>query len=354
MKALSAVDAFSPALQHARAQLFPFRFGQWARLALLGLLTGEMGSHGGCNFRLPYNFPPPSSGSSRHLLGSAAWDPHALAAIAFWVALLVVGAVALALLMIYISSVCRFMLFESVLDRHCALRRGWARWQQPGWRYFGFQLLLAFLLLAGLGVIVGVPVVWAITRGLFHHPGEHLAFLIASGVVVVLLTIMPVFAGALVSIFTKDFVIPQMALEGVGVMEGWRRLLRMLRVEKVPYAGYVGMKIIMALAAAIIFGIASLFVFLLALIPVGLLAFIAVMIGKSMGLGWNAVTISLAVAVAVVLVLALVYVAAFVATPVTVFFPAYSMYFFAGRYPPLGARLAPAPPPAAPAPLPAV
>ena len=55
---LSAVDAISPAFEHARQQLVrPFRASQWAKLGLVGLLAGEMGSGGGgCNpgsFQMP-------------------------------------------------------------------------------------------------------------------------------------------------------------------------------------------------------------------------------------------------------------------------------------------------------------
>ena len=42
---ISAVDAISPAFEHTKQQLFkPFRFGQWTRLAFVGLLAGELGS----------------------------------------------------------------------------------------------------------------------------------------------------------------------------------------------------------------------------------------------------------------------------------------------------------------------
>src|SRR5258708_34120954 len=47
---VSAVDCVQPALQHTREQLFTrFRFGQWSRLALVGILAAEL-HVGGCNF----------------------------------------------------------------------------------------------------------------------------------------------------------------------------------------------------------------------------------------------------------------------------------------------------------------
>ena len=53
---ISAIDAISPAFQHTKEQLLhPFRVGQWAKLALVGFLCGELSS-GGCNggtFQMP-------------------------------------------------------------------------------------------------------------------------------------------------------------------------------------------------------------------------------------------------------------------------------------------------------------
>ena len=46
----SAVDAIGPAFEHTKQQLLhPFQLSQWAKLALVGMLAGELTS-GGCNF----------------------------------------------------------------------------------------------------------------------------------------------------------------------------------------------------------------------------------------------------------------------------------------------------------------
>ena len=61
----SAIDVLSPTFHHTQTQLFsPFQFGQWVRLALLGLATGELSTSGGCG-NLPTNFNlPQQSGSN--------------------------------------------------------------------------------------------------------------------------------------------------------------------------------------------------------------------------------------------------------------------------------------------------
>jgi hypothetical protein len=155
---------------------------------------------------------------------------------------------------------------------------------------------------------------------------------------------------AIIFVLTKDFVIPQMALENIGVTEGWRRLWAMIKAEKGGYAGYLGMKIVMAIGAAVMVGVAAMILGLIIAIPTIGLSILAVLTGKSAGLTWNAYTITLAVVVGSILVAGFLYLVSLISVPVIVFFPAYSIYFFAARYPALAAVLYPA----APAPVAAV
>jgi len=94
----------------------------------------------------------------------------------------------------------------------------------------------------------------------------------------------------------------------------------------------------------------SAIVFLLFLIPVAGLGAVAVIGGMAAGLTWNLYTITLAVVVGSIAIFSLLYIMSLVSVPAVVFFPAYSIYFFAARYPALSAVLYPAPPPVAPPP----
>jgi hypothetical protein len=86
------------------------------------------------------------------------------------------------------------------------------------------------------------------------------------------------------------------------------------------------------------------------LIPVGGFGLVAVLAGKAAGLTWNLYTITVVAVAASIVLLILLYVMSLVSVPAMVFFPAYSIYFFAARYPALGAVLNPLP---VPPPLPA-
>jgi hypothetical protein len=337
---ISAIDAISPAFQHTRQQLFqPLRIGQWAKIALVGFLAGELTS-GGCNgVQLPTN----ASGGSRRFasLPLPNIDPGTLAGL---IAFLIVFGILFWFLWIYLNSVMRFILFDTVIAKNCQIRRGWTLRQRPGQRYFLWQLLFYVAFPLGLALLFGVPAVFGFALGWFKEPKQHLVGLILAGMVLFFLFFASLIAWLVVYVLTKDFVVPQMAIEDISAFEGWRRLFPQLKSEKGSYAGYIAMKIVMALGVAVIVGIITLVAILLVLIPVGGLGAIAVLGGKAAGLHWDLYTITVAVVVGCILLAFILYVISLISVPAMVFFPAYSIYFFASRYPALDALLHPAPP----------
>lgn len=340
---ISASDSLSLAFEHTKQQLLrPFRMGQWARLALVGFLAGELSSGGGCNF--PHSPSSGGNGGPVHFPGThfPAVNPALFAAI---IAVVVVLVLVLWLVFTYLNSVMRFILFDSVLTKQCRIRQGWSHRQSAGLRYFTWQIALAVVSLAGLIALVGIPLGFGFAIGWLKNPSEHVLPLVLCGIALFFVLAAFVICLAVVTVLTKDFVVPQMALEDISAFEAWRRLLPMLRQEKGGYAGYLGMKIVMAIAAGIIVGIISVIVVVLLMIPVGGVGVVAVLGGKAAGLTWNLYTITFVVVVGCVALLALLYVLALISVPVIVFFPAYSIYFFAARYRALAAVLYPAPPP---------
>jgi hypothetical protein len=343
---ISAIDAISPAFQHTKEQLLhPFRAGQWAKLALVGFLAGELSS-GGCNGSRGFQSPTGSGGQPFPL-------PHAhLLQYASLIALLAALGIFFWILFLYVSSVMRFILFDSVIEKRCEIRRGWTRRHGAGLRYFVWQLLFLLAMGIGFAILIGIPAALALGAGWIKDPRQHLLPLILCGMFLFFVLIGFVLLSLIVHVLTKDFVVPEMALENISAFEGWRRLLPTLNSEKASYAGYIGMKVLMALGAAVVLGIATFIVILILLIPVGGFGVVAVLIGKTAGLTWNLYTITLAVVVGCVVLAVLLYVISLISVPAIVFFPAYSIYFFASRYPALDALLHPLTPIAQSPPLP--
>jgi hypothetical protein len=349
------VDSITPAIEHTKQQLFkPFRINQWTKLAFVGLLAGELGSNG-CNrsnFQLPTHpggvphigFPgsmAPDLGHGFPGLGNLGIDHALLVAL---IAAVVVAVLAIGIIFMYVSSVMRFVLFDSIIAKECHIRLSWSRRMGPGWRYFVWKLGYALVIFAASVILIGIPLAFASAAGWLSEPKEHVGALVLCGIALFLVFFVFLLLTAVIFVLTKDFVVPQMALENIGAMEGWRRLWAMMKAEMGAYAGYIAMKIVLAIVVGLLIGIAALILGLFFAVPTVGLGIIAVLSGKAAGLTWNVETITLAIVVGCILLAIFFYLVSLISVPAIVFFPAYSIYFFAGRYPRLAAVLYPSAP----------
>lgn len=339
---LSAIDTISLAFARTKREMFqPFRLGRWARLAFVSLITGEFLSTGAGGLGSGGNFNIPRRGGEGSLtLEGLAWlDTSAWMSDLKSVILICIAAVGIvlgfALLWAYAACVYRFILFDAVLRDHCELREGWRSWRQQGRRFLGWQIGFALVAFSVLAVTIGVPLLLAAGMGLFREPDRHLALLISGGAVLFLLVILVVLLSSLVSVLANDFVVPIMAVEKCGVIKAWRMLLALIEAEKKAYAGYVLMKIVLAVGIALLLGIVN---FVVVLLPIMILGFI-VILAPLPNVHWNALTISAAIVAAVMALSALFTLVCFISAPAMVFFQSYAMHFFGSRYSALRSKL---------------
>ena len=336
--ALSATDAIGPAIEHTKRQLFSrFHFGQWVRLAVVGFLTS---GPGGCNAQSLFR------GRSRPSAGAATLPPFLASNHLLFLTLIAVVVVLgflLAIVWMYVGSRMMFVLFDSVVGGECRVREYWGRRAEPAFHYFVFQLVLFALTFVAIIALLSLTILLAFTLGLLSNPREHLVALILCGLAVILGLVLIALVAAIAMVFTRDFVVPQMAIENATVVEGWDRLWNMMQEEKGRYAAYLGLKVLLLIATAIAVGILGLAVLLALLVPFGAVGVAAVFGGQAVGLTWNLYTIAAAIAAGIVFFAVLFAVMSFISVPLVVFFPAYAIYFFAGRYPPLAQSLQAAP-----------
>jgi hypothetical protein len=149
----SAVESISPAFTRTRKLLFqPFRYGLWARLAVVALITGEAGGGGGGGGSLP-NLNTHRGQGGDNQLGNYWAEAARLISVPGWeqiqpyIGWIVIGAVlALGLMLLWIYSDCvyRFILLDAVVTGRCRLREGWRRWRAAGRRYFLWVIGFAF------------------------------------------------------------------------------------------------------------------------------------------------------------------------------------------------------------------
>jgi hypothetical protein len=353
----SAVESIAPAFVRTKQMLFrPFRFGIWARLAVVALVTGEAGGGGGGGGSLP-NLTTNRGGHNHwanywwdrwagtaQLVNTPRWED--MQPYVGWIVLCAALVLAVLLLWIYSDCVYRFILLDAVVSGQCRLREGWRRWRAAGRRYFVWVVAFGLGSFVLVGVVAGVPLLLAYRAGWFERPDQNLGVLISGGILLVLAVGLLVAVLAIIDMLGRDFLVPVMAFEEVGARDGWRRVLAMMGVEKAAYAGYVLMKIVLAMGGAIVFAIINLIVILILLIPLGLLGVIGFLIGRSAGVSWdNASVVMLLAALALLALAGLLYVVGFLYAPGLVFFQSYTLEFFAPRYGPLGSKmLLPGPP----------
>lgn len=287
-----------------------------------------------------------ASGAFPHIDPSK-FDPSRIAEFAGLIIAVVLLAIVLGIVFLYISSVFRFILFDSVLKKSCAIREGWQRWHRAGRRYFLWQIVLLIAEGLFLGVLIGVPLAIAAAMGWFQNMDEHIGRTVLGVIFLIGVFLVFLLVAIAVQLLAKDFLVPIMALEEVDFAEAWSRLAKVIRPEPGRFAVYLLLKIVLAVAAAILFGILALIPMLVIIIP----AVVAIFAGYAAGLGWNVATVSLAILLGSMLMALLFYMVALVNVPATVFFPAYSIYFFASRYPKLDALIHP-PDPTPPLPVP--
>ncbi len=346
---LSAIDAISPAFEVTRRVLFqPFRLDFWARMAIVGLVTGEFasGGWGGASG----NYRPSGGGGRDSFLFAFGLGRQELMQFLPWILAAAAALVAFGLLWVYVVSVYRFILLDSVLTGRCELRAGWRRRESLGGSFFLWLVGFSLVALAALALFVGGPVFLAWKAGLFRDPARHVALLVTGGIGLFFVAAGLVLLSVLVVLLAKDFVVPLMATENLGVLEAWRRLMPMIQAEKSAYAVYVLMKLVLTVGSAVLFGIIHLMVILASLIPLGMVSLALIFLGKTMGLHWNRYTVSAVAVMGLAALTALLFVIAFVSAPALVFFQSYTLQFFGARYPALGAlmgRTPPGPPAAA-------
>ena len=269
------------------------------------------------------------------LLNDPGWDD--VKPYLHWIILAAVVGVTGALLWIYCASIYRFILLDCVVTGRCELKDGWRRWKSCGAEYFVWVLGFGICSTLGLGLLVGVPVWAAYKAGWFDTSEQHMAGLIAGGVLLALLFLILVIVLAMVDLLARDFLIPVMAFENVGAMDGWRRLLSLMSGEKSAYVVYILMKIVLAVGSAIFFAIVDLIVILILAVPLVILMLFAVALGK-LG-GWSPAVVMLLAGFALLALVAVLFMLGLVYSPGLVFFESYALEFFGARYEPLSKAL---------------
>jgi hypothetical protein len=310
----------------------PFRFGVWARLALVAFLAGEIGGGG---FNLPGNR------FNRH--GGGAGIPPIFHGNVPWQALLWFGICAAVLVFVlflvfaYLNARARFVLMDSAIERTCRLGDMWERWREPATGYFGFNIALTVIGFSML-VFMGLRILQALMRaGAFAGASPNIGLLISGLIGPIFIVLSVSLLLALANLFAKDFLVQVMGFEGRMVMDGWARLRGIMANEPAEFIVYVITKIVLSIVAWFVRVIFMVPVMIAVAIPV------AVVIGIGVAISHGNPALSVLMAMVAVLFLAplFLFIFAMINVPFAMFFESFALEFIGGRLPGLEAALHP-------------
>ena len=156
-----------------------FASASGGRLALVGMLAGELSSGGAATLHLPSSLAKP-------VVPTIFWKQAFFLRRSHDVRRLIGIVVVVGLLwmfLIYVNSVMRFILFDSVVAKRCEIQLYWARRHGAGFRYFVWQLLPSRRMVAGLTILLGIPAALAVAAGWLQEPRQHILPLVLGGMV---------------------------------------------------------------------------------------------------------------------------------------------------------------------------
>ena len=259
MRAISAADAISPAVQRTKEFLFrPFSWGTFLKLGLVALLTEGQGS----NFR---SSTPKGGGG-----GDSSWGPgpmiHSLSdipplRIAEGVAAILLVFVIMAAIF-YLVTRLRFAFFHCLVHNTKEIGPGWRLYKEQASRFFWLNIAvgICFLLLLGLIAIPFAAGFWRVFQDMQASGHPNIGMILA-----LLLPLLPIIFLLIVTaialdIIMRDWMLPHYALEDASAGEAWSSVWARIMAEKGQFFVYALLRLILPI-------IASIAIFMILLIP---------------------------------------------------------------------------------------
>lgn len=229
-----AVDALDEALAETRDLLLPFDLGTWVRLAVITAFAGLSAPQ-----TPTFSVEAPPEAVFEVTREVSVSEVLAVAAVA-GVAVLVVGTVVAA-----VGAVMEFVLVDVARSRDVRVAEPFQRRLGPGLRLFGFRIAVVLVGVLASALLLA-PVAAALLLG-------QLVWLLALAVTLPLALVVGL-GTALASEFTTAFVVPLMAEDGVGLLEGWRRVYPEVRADWRQFGVYVLVKAVLLFGASLALG----------------------------------------------------------------------------------------------------
>lgn len=320
---LSAADALSPAWRYARQYLNTQPRIMTAIKICAVAVFAEMGG---------FNFNASVPGRT----GPTPGFPFSGAVLFTILSLLFV----LCLVFFYLGSRLQFVIFEMVLRRDSIVGPVWKRYGGGvPWRWIGLKLL-AFLAFAAALTTVAIPFIFYFIAHAKHEEEVSASFVCAI-IAAVVLGLVLLLAWVALYVLLNCLCVPVVAFESTTLGATLSRVWTLFRAQPGAMLLFVLLRCLVSmgciLAAELLLGIAALIV----LIPFGIVGYIAWHMLYSGGLAAEIVLGTILALLGLTFLTAFILAALRVIGHVHVFLQAYTLFFLAGRYPPVDPYLTP-------------
>jgi hypothetical protein len=258
MKAYSASEAISPAIERTKRYLFePFDWGMYLKLSAVACITEGFSAN--LNLHSHHSSPLPSGGSPMlHL-------PAEIIAAIIAVALL---GLVIGIIVFYLITRLRFAFFHCLAHKTKLIRPAWTLYRAQAMRLFKASLVVWFAFLAILALVL-LPFFFTFFELIRNaDSGGHF------DVLKFLLTLLPLIAVVIVlsllaygiDVVMRDFMLPHMALENSSFGQAWAAVRPRIGAEKgtffiylflravLPFVAMIGVFIVAAIPLFIVFG----------------------------------------------------------------------------------------------------
>jgi hypothetical protein len=333
MMPLSATEAISPAIEHAKALLQPFSLKLWLKLGLVALVA-EAGAQ---LIFPPFGNSAPASSSSG--IGAVAGGLTSMMVAAF----VVIGVIGflLAFAFFYLSSRMQLVLMDLVATRTTLVAPVWHRTAPRTWRWIGFKVVtyLAIFLIAG--AILIMPLLYFL-RSLPRGNVKPAVPVFVGTFVLIFLLVFVVFFVILMAIWsTRDFVLPFLLFEDATVGDAVRSAWSLVRREPGSFLFYLFMKFVMSLVAGIVAEFCIALYVLILCVPIGGIAAALWFLLHQSGPFATAIMYTSFALLGLVFLAALFGAILCISCAILIFYQAYTLYFLGGRIPVIGNLLQP-------------
>lgn len=253
MRALSAADSVSPAIQRTREFLFrPFTWKTYLKLCLVGMITE------GFSFRSSHGGGRQPSGRGPIMSPPFSFTPLHIAMTVAAVLLMIVAAA----FVFYLVTRLRFAFFHCLIRKTREIRPGWHLYREPATRFFWLNVVagLCFVLLAALLSIPFVAGFWRLIHE--YQSGGHpdIALLVSLILPLIPVVFLLLVIGILADVVLRDWMLPHYALQNASAGEAWREVWTGIRGEMRQFLVYALLRVVLPTIAMIA-------VFMVLLIP---------------------------------------------------------------------------------------